>query len=156
MKSYFCPCILVGQNHARIHKNEPKADACSGWCCGWCGLTSCLGLGWILQMMDRMEMQDKYGMSIVLPCPLCVLGRGKEGDKKRLLMKYVDRSRRWWLWCLLQVLLVWLLFEYSDGEGVGLYTVEATGRWVCCWPADGCAAAVSGLSEEGVACRSRD
>ncbi|EPE36250.1 hypothetical protein GLAREA_05588 [Glarea lozoyensis ATCC 20868] len=62
MKSYFCPCILVGQNHARIHKGTQKEDACSGWCAGWCGLTSCLGLGWILQMMDRMEMQDKHNL----------------------------------------------------------------------------------------------
>jgi hypothetical protein len=42
-----------------------------------------------------------------------------------------------------------MLSEYSDGEGVGLYSVEATGR-VCCWAADGCEAAVSGIGVEMV------
>jgi hypothetical protein len=118
MKSYFCPCVLVGQNHARIHKGTQKEDACSGWCAGWCGLTSCLGLGWILQMMDRMEMQDKHSTAFYFQFDSDFLTIG-------------NRSRRRWLWCLLQVLLVWMLLEHPDVEGIGLYsasTTTATGR----------------------------
>ncbi|KAH8674670.1 PLAC8 family-domain-containing protein, partial [Tricladium varicosporioides] len=63
LKSTFCTCILVGQNHARIHHNAgPDPDMMSGWCFGWCALTSCTGFGWVLQLLDRQEMRQKYDL----------------------------------------------------------------------------------------------
>ncbi|KAG9228386.1 hypothetical protein BJ875DRAFT_389526 [Amylocarpus encephaloides] len=62
MKGCFCPCILVGQNHARLQKGETEPDACSGWCAAWCGLQCGLGVGFILQMMDRMHINEKYNL----------------------------------------------------------------------------------------------
>ena len=116
LKGTFCTCILVGQNHARI-QGEQEPDACSGWCVGWCGLTSCLGAGWILQMMDRIELNKKYGTSpnsLSSCCSPEILG----------LMMVANRPRRWSIGRMLQIFLVQLLRSYSDEQGVGLCSDE--------------------------------
>ncbi|CAG8952178.1 hypothetical protein HYFRA_00000917 [Hymenoscyphus fraxineus] len=62
LKGCCCTCVLVGQNHERIKKNEPNPETFNGWCMGWCGLQYCFGVGWILQMIDRQDMNDKYDL----------------------------------------------------------------------------------------------
>ncbi|KAG9230563.1 PLAC8 family-domain-containing protein [Amylocarpus encephaloides] len=62
LKGTFCTCILVGQNHERITSNVRQPDTTSGWCAGWMGLQCFLGAGFILQMLDRMEMTEKYDL----------------------------------------------------------------------------------------------
>ncbi|EHK98890.1 hypothetical protein M7I_5400 [Glarea lozoyensis 74030] len=66
MKSYFCPCILVGQNHARIHKGTQKEDACNlegggcGACCKsfWCGC--CMNIQ-MSKELDYIQLQQQQG-----------------------------------------------------------------------------------------------
>jgi Cys-rich protein (TIGR01571 family) len=82
LKSTFCTCILVGQNHQRIHYHVRDPGIMSGWCWGWCCL-SCLGSQWIPQLLDRVEMRQQYGE---LSC-LCLFVYLRSNDSERLDLK---------------------------------------------------------------------
>ncbi|RDL38457.1 uncharacterized protein BP5553_02797 [Venustampulla echinocandica] len=41
---------------------EADPSAVNGWCLGWCALTTCCGVGWILQMLDREAMAEKHDL----------------------------------------------------------------------------------------------
>ncbi|TVY75588.1 Plant cadmium resistance-like protein [Lachnellula suecica] len=63
MKGCFCPCVVVGRNHHRIARGTDAGyDTCNGWCMGWTALACFGGCGWILQMIDRGDMRDKYDL----------------------------------------------------------------------------------------------
>ncbi|KAF7899101.1 uncharacterized protein EAF01_008314 [Botrytis porri] len=63
MKAWCCPCFVSGRNHHRInHGNDVDYSSCNGSCCGWCVLAPVGGLSFVLQMLDRQNMQQKHGL----------------------------------------------------------------------------------------------
>jgi Cys-rich protein (TIGR01571 family) len=60
-----CPCILHGYTAQRLDpqkgNDESKHDCCNGDCGVFCLASSC-GFGWIMTMMRRTEIRNKYGI----------------------------------------------------------------------------------------------
>jgi PLAC8 family len=64
VKACCCPCVVYGKNHYRNqHGTGQGYDMFNGHCAAWCGLF-CLGhWGWILQCVNRSDMQEKHSRS---------------------------------------------------------------------------------------------
>ncbi|PQE10733.1 PLAC8 family protein [Rutstroemia sp. NJR-2017a WRK4] len=61
IKSSFCPCFVYGRNHYRLeHGNGNNYSSCNGWCCAWCSLAALGGFSFVLQILDRHTLQEKY------------------------------------------------------------------------------------------------
>ncbi|ESK88951.1 hypothetical protein Moror_13173 [Moniliophthora roreri MCA 2997] len=66
--AWCCPCIVHGQNKQRFEhlqrNNSPDPEGgstCGGDCWLHCCLT-CFGFGWVLQMMNRTNVRERYGI----------------------------------------------------------------------------------------------
>ncbi|KAK7029650.1 hypothetical protein VNI00_014348 [Paramarasmius palmivorus] len=65
--AWCCPCIVHGQNKQRfaaLQRGSPEPDP--GCCSGDCWLHCCLtgfGWGWVLQMLNRSNVRERYGIS---------------------------------------------------------------------------------------------
>lgn len=60
-----CPCVVYGRNHSRIvHGNREDYSSCNPWCIAWCCLCCCGNWGWVLQIIDRKDMQKKHSTLI--------------------------------------------------------------------------------------------
>ncbi|KAF2401914.1 PLAC8-domain-containing protein [Trichodelitschia bisporula] len=61
--SWFLPCVVYGRVHHRMHKDSQLQNwsMFNGDCFGYYALTCC-GFQWILQMMQRGELRQKYGL----------------------------------------------------------------------------------------------
>ncbi|KAF2873912.1 PLAC8 family-domain-containing protein [Massariosphaeria phaeospora] len=61
MLSCFCPCILYGRiSHRTKHHGDLSGHSCANSsCAAFCGL-ACLGISFILPMIQRGEMRAKY------------------------------------------------------------------------------------------------
>ncbi|KAK7052769.1 HD domain-containing protein [Favolaschia claudopus] len=55
-----CPCIVYGKNKQRTP--DAEVETFSGPCWTHCALTTCCGLGWVLQYMNRVEVRSRYGV----------------------------------------------------------------------------------------------
>ncbi|THV51240.1 hypothetical protein BGAL_0118g00230 [Botrytis galanthina] len=61
MKAWCCPCFVFGRNHYRINNGTDEGySACNSSCCCWTVLGPGVGLSFILQMLDRQNMQQKH------------------------------------------------------------------------------------------------
>ncbi|KAK4238321.1 PLAC8 family-domain-containing protein [Achaetomium macrosporum] len=93
MMGCFCPCILVNKTHELLedpHKQDPSG--CGGVGCGWCLLNMCGGWGFIVGLMQRNKIRDKYRIEggicgdimTNLCCPCCsVIQQYKEVEMRR-------------------------------------------------------------------------
>jgi len=94
--AYCLPCVVYGRIHHRLHKDGQL----KGWsfinrdCCGWLCLTMCC-CQWIIQMMQRGEIEKKYGLEsnccinclcayIVSPCDLAQQDKETEFRENQL------------------------------------------------------------------------
>jgi len=66
--SVFCPCIVYGKSkqrlsHLKIHGTPLPGggDTFDGGCCVYCGL-NLFGIGWVLQIGERGDVRDRYGI----------------------------------------------------------------------------------------------
>ncbi|PMD60264.1 uncharacterized protein K444DRAFT_528752 [Hyaloscypha bicolor E] len=85
-----CPCVVYGRNHSRIvHGNREDYSSCNPWCIAWCCLCCCGNWGWVLQIIDRKDMQKKHKLEggtcglccTPLLCQCCeLIQTGKELD----------------------------------------------------------------------------
>ncbi|TFL02845.1 PLAC8 family-domain-containing protein [Pterulicium gracile] len=68
--SFFCPCITYGKvkhRYEHLHEKgypdpEHGGGCCSGACWGHCLLTSCFGMGWVLQIFNRTDIRKRYNI----------------------------------------------------------------------------------------------
>ncbi|KAF5383066.1 hypothetical protein D9615_004826 [Tricholomella constricta] len=67
--SWFCPCVVYGQNKQRLDHlqgkgtPDPEHGGCSsGDCCIHGLITGCCGAGWILQIGTRANVRSRYGI----------------------------------------------------------------------------------------------
>ncbi|TGO35377.1 hypothetical protein BHYA_0160g00100 [Botrytis hyacinthi] len=82
MKAWCCPCFVFGRNHYRINNGTDEGySACNSSCCWWTVLGPGVGLSFILQTLDRQNMQQKHGLKgdscgnclASIWCPCCEL-----------------------------------------------------------------------------------
>ncbi|KAF2023513.1 hypothetical protein EK21DRAFT_80733 [Setomelanomma holmii] len=59
--SWWCPCIVYGRTRYRIENNDDMKgySCCNHSCAGFCGLI-CLGISFVMLMMNRGDMRAKY------------------------------------------------------------------------------------------------
>ncbi|RDW89972.1 PLAC8 family protein [Aspergillus mulundensis] len=81
LMSCFCPCMLYGKQAERLDDPGLKEGRnVNGDCCLYL-LASCCGLNWVLQMMKRRDMREKFGIDgsvgedciLSCCCSCCVL-----------------------------------------------------------------------------------
>ncbi|KAF2106822.1 PLAC8 family-domain-containing protein [Lophiotrema nucula] len=62
--AWWCPCISYGRTHHRVKfdGNMSGYSCCNGSCCGFTAL-GCLGLSFILPMIQRGDIRAKYHLN---------------------------------------------------------------------------------------------
>ena len=110
IKTTCCPCVVFGKNHYRAeHGTDQGYNTMNGWCAAWCGLAMVGHFGWILQFLNRTDMQEKYSMSSPFP-------------GMHISVTDYYRPRRKCMLGVLWQLVLYLLRADADGKGVGIYS----------------------------------
>jgi Cys-rich protein (TIGR01571 family) len=90
-----CPCIIHTHTAQRLDpmkgNNEAKHDTCNGDCFVYCVAASC-GFGWVMSMMRRTEVRNKFGIEgsacgdccMSFCCVCCVEMQNAKECKSRL------------------------------------------------------------------------
>lgn len=90
--AYWCPCIVFGKTQQRLV--DPRLEHYEPFnnnCLIWYGL-SCAGLHWIIQMLKRNELRERFnlegsqGMDCFgsYCCPCCELMQSEKEARERL------------------------------------------------------------------------
>ncbi|KAK6506701.1 hypothetical protein TWF481_005160 [Arthrobotrys musiformis] len=59
----WCPCITYGKIHHRLRNNDmSNYSSCNGSCWGFCGLMCLCGVQWVMGMMQRGEIRQRYNL----------------------------------------------------------------------------------------------
>ncbi|KAK6534944.1 hypothetical protein TWF281_006244 [Arthrobotrys megalospora] len=59
----WCPCITYGKIQHRLRNNDmSNYKSCNGHCWGFCGLMCLCGVQWVMGMMQRGEIRQRYNL----------------------------------------------------------------------------------------------
>ncbi|KAK6362274.1 hypothetical protein TWF730_005970 [Orbilia blumenaviensis] len=61
--TFWCPCITYGKIQHRLRNNDmSNYSNCNGHCWGFCGLMCLCGVQWVMGMMQRGEIRQRYNV----------------------------------------------------------------------------------------------
>ncbi|KAH8902179.1 PLAC8-domain-containing protein [Coniochaeta sp. PMI_546] len=91
-----CPCILIGKNQARLENPRDRdPGCCNAWCVGYCALEMAGHWGFILGMLQRKQVRDRYDIKgggcsdccVSLCCPCCgLLQQANEMEERQSML----------------------------------------------------------------------